>query len=562
MSLPKVISIYSRTSSCGKKTIALNVFLSYVKINPGMRVLIVDFLDPETLRYSLNKYGKSSFTSTDFLSEISDDILVNEALSIFEDQDQGSFLRILPSSGCLITLPDQKKRLEYRKNALFFRNTIDLLIFLLPVSIEENSISMNAILESDMIWIMTTEKYPEVSLTRSAIQNFFNFLTKPTLLLFNKIKPPLLLTKLDRFREDLEKKIRQPIWYLIPWLEELNNFSNEGIFQIENPDSTVNEIFKEINDLFQEFTASSRVQPDIKRDGEESPIALFFTDTVSGATMYYYFFGKAEDEMKNPALITAAMMSIAQMVSETAGRRGDLHFIDNGNVKIYLRKGKMVLGILYTPIENDQLVTLLSDCIQKFEKEFKDSIIDFSKTGRIGGFSKARELVEQIFEFYIFDIHTVSENLRTKILSYGTQKDLLHGDPEELFKEFAKNSLENEDIRFLLMLEFTSTHNARHNFLLELGLNPHKFKNQIEAKTGNLLCSCTRPPEYVQIQAYDALAILSLPEKLKPTARALFTSNVLSPETAAKITKRDEIIELQCLEELRKLGYVRLISPE
>ena len=134
MSLPKVISIYSRTSSCGKKTIALNVFLSYVKINPGMRVLIVDFLDPETLQYSLNKYGKSSFTSKDFLSEISDDILVNEALSIFEDQDQGSFLRILPSSGCQISIPDQKKRLEYRKNALFFRNTIDLLIFLLPIS--------------------------------------------------------------------------------------------------------------------------------------------------------------------------------------------------------------------------------------------------------------------------------------------------------------------------------------------------------------------------------------------------------------------------------------------
>ena len=562
MSLPKVISLYSRTSGCGKKTIALNVFLSYVKVNPGMRVLIVDFLDPETLRYTLSKYGNSSFTSTDFLNEISDDILVNEALSIFEDQDQGSFLRILPSSGCSISLPDQKKKLEYRKNALFFRNTIDLLIFLLPVNIEENSISMNAILESDMIWLVTTEKYPEISLTRSAIQNFFNFLTKPTLLLFNKVKPPLLLTKLDKYREELEKKIRQPIWYLIPWLDELNNFSNEGIFQIENPNSRLNEIFEEINELFQEFTASNRIQLDRKRNGEESPIALFFTETLSGSTMYYYFFGKAEDEMKNPALITAAMMSIAQMVSETAGRQGDLHFIDNGNVKIYLRKGNMVLGILYTPIENEQLVTLLSDCIQRFEREFKDAIIDFSKTGKIGGFSKARNLVEQIFEYYIFDIHTVSEVLRTKILSYGTQKDLLYGDPEELFKKFARNFLESEEIKFLLMLEFSSPHNARHTYLLELGLNPRKYKIEIEEKTGSELCSCTNPPKYVQIQAYDALAILSLPEKLKPTARALFTSNVLSPETAAKITKRDEVIELQCLEELRKLGYVRLVSPE
>ena len=59
MVIPKVISIYSRTPSCGKKTIALNVFLAYASSKPGHRILIVDFSTTEKLRYTLQGYGKS-----------------------------------------------------------------------------------------------------------------------------------------------------------------------------------------------------------------------------------------------------------------------------------------------------------------------------------------------------------------------------------------------------------------------------------------------------------------------------------------------------------------------
>jgi hypothetical protein len=39
---------------------------------------------------------------------------------------------------------------------------------------------------------------------------------------------------------------------------------------------------------------------------------------------------------------------------------------------------------------------------------------------------------------------------------------------------------------------------------------------------GGKICECTEPPKYVQIQGFDALGLLDLPEKLRPTVRALF----------------------------------------
>ncbi|MHA1974676.1 MAG: hypothetical protein ACTSW1_16895 [Candidatus Hodarchaeales archaeon] len=559
MEFPKVISVYSRVDSCGKKTLILNVFIDYAKRNPGNRIFIVDFSTTETLKYSLQKYGKSHFSSTDFLSEISDEILVEESLSVFEDKNQESFVRVLPSSGCSLNVDNIKSRFEYRKNGLFFRSLIDIIIFILPPSFEENTITMTAILESDMVWVLTTEKYPVFNLTKYVLKHFFTFLTKPILVFINMMKIPPSFNLLDTHISELEHRIRQPIFYSIPFIDELRDYADDGIYSLENPESSVNIIFREISEKFQELISSNGLASITENDLEALPVALFITDKSSGVAMFYYFFGKAEVEMKNPALITAALMSITQMVSETAGRKGDLHYIDNGNVKIYQRKGREVIGILYTRTESKELVKLLHKFMNRFENEFREAIKDFSKTGKIGPFSKARLLVEDIFEKYIFDIQTVSEELREKIIDFGAQKDLLHGDPEELFQTFVKECHE-EDVIKLIMYEFTTKHNSRHRFLLDFGINPRKSRREIEEKTGSKLCECTKPPEYIQIQAYDALAILSLPEKLKPTARALFISDILSPETAAKITKRDEKTELECLEELKKLGYVRLIS--
>lgn len=277
--------------------------------------------------------------------------------------------------------------------------------------------------------------------------------------------------------------------------------------------------------------------------------------------MYYYFFGKAEDEMKNPVLITAALTSIAHMVSETAGRRGDLRYIDNGNMKIVQRKGKRVIGILYSPVMTETLTELLFQYIQRFEKEFSEAIHDFSKTGKTGGFAGATKVVEEIFEPYVFDIDTVNEQLRQNILTYGAEMDLLRGDPEVLFHNYVQKFFSDPIVKDLLLYEFTTAHNIRHEYLLEIGINPRPFLHKLEDETGRKVCSCTEPPKYVQIQPFDTLGILALPEKLRPTIRALLTSNVLSPETSTEITKRDQDIELECLEELRKRGYVKRISP-
>lgn len=560
MATPKVISIYSRTPSCGKKTITLNTFLAYARSKPGLRILIVDFSITEKMRYTLLRYGKSHFTSIDFLSEISENILVSESLSIFEDEDEGSFVRVLPSSGCPITQSDLKEKAKYRINALFFKDTVDLLAFILPVSLEENSVTMAAILQSDMVWIVSSDKYPTVSLTKSTIQNFLSFLSTPTLLIMNMVKPPVVFGKLDHMLTQLESQLRHPVFYAIPWLPELNEFSDQGIFSLESPYSSINETFQDLSKKFQEITT----REDFRRPTDEAdatPIALFITDLESGSTMYYYFFGKAEDEMKNPALITAALTSIAHMVSETAGRRGDLRYIDNGNMKIVQRKGKRVIGILYSPVMNDTLTELLFQYIERFEKEFIEAIDEFSMSGKIGGFAGATEIVEEIFELYVFDVETVSEELRQKVLAYGAERALLGGDPEELFRNYVQENFTDPTVNNLLLYEFTTTHNLRHEYLLELGIDPRPEYRRLEGETGRKVCSCTEPPKYIQIQPFDTLGILDMPEKLRPTIRALLTSKVLTPETSTEITQRDQDLELECLEELRKRGYVKLVSP-
>ncbi|MCK4848317.1 MAG: hypothetical protein KAT16_04770, partial [Candidatus Heimdallarchaeota archaeon] len=552
---------YSRTPSVGKKTLGLNAFLQYAKKNPGTRILIVDFSLTEDLGYSLLKYGKSHFGSTEFISDISDDILVHESLAIHNDTNEGSFVRVLPSVGCQINDKDLKSKIQHRVNSLFFKDIIDLLVFILPASLEEGTITMAALLESEMVLFLSTDKFPSINLTKSTIQNFFNYLTVPTLLIINMVQPPILLNKIDSFLKKLENQIRGTIFYCIPWTQELHEFSDEGIFSLEWPNSKV-------NGVFQDFAENLETAIETRNLGIESsevialPQALFMTDRYSGETMYYHFFGTAEDEMKNPALITAALSSIAHMISETAGRRGDLRGIDNGNSYIDFQYGKRIIGILYSSTEDKTLSKLLLNFTNRFEKEFKDALTDFSKSGRIGGFSKAKKLVGGIFEDFIFDIKTVSADLRQRILDFQARSELTKIDPEEIFQSYVNENIMDMKIRDLLYLEFTTSHNARHDFLLQSGINPRSFQRRIEEETGRSICSCTEPPKYVQIQGFDALGLLDLPEELRPTARALFTSKILSPESAAKITLRDQSTELKVLEELRKLGYVRKLSPE
>ena len=134
----------------------------------------------------------------------------------------------------------------------------------------------------------------------------------------------------------------------------------------------------------------------------------------------------------------------------------------------------------------------------------------------------------------------MNEQLRQKILIYRSLKDQLRNDPEEVFRNFVIENKSDQSMIDLLFYEFLNPHNPRHEFLLELGINPRREYRVLEEKTGRKICSCTEPPKYIQIQAFDTLGMLSLSEELRPTVRALFASNVLSPETAAKITNRDQ----------------------
>jgi hypothetical protein len=205
---------------------------------------------------------------------------------------------------------------------------------------------------------------------------------------------------------------------------------------------------------------------------------------------------------------------------------------------------------------------LLLSFTNRFEKEFKSAITDFSKTGKLGGFSPAKTLVNEVFEEWIFEINTVNEQLRLNILSFQAKSDQMRIDPEEVFQNYVKANISEQSIHTLLEYEFSTRHNSRHEFLLELGINPRQNKHQIEEETGSSLCACTEPPKYVQIQGFDALGLLDLAEDLRPTVRALFASKTLTPQSAAKITHRSQEEEQKVLDELSKLGYVRKITPE
>ncbi|MHA2096660.1 MAG: hypothetical protein ACW98F_18750, partial [Candidatus Hodarchaeales archaeon] len=374
------------------------------------------------------------------------------------------------------------------------------------------------------------------------------------------IRPPMILEKVDTFLKKLENKVRGPIFYVIPWIQDIHDFTDQGVFGLETPHSGV-------NNIFHDYISKLRVAVEIRNLGSLEPKsitfpqALFMTDRYSGSTMYYHFFEKAQNEMKNPALITAALSSIAHMISETAGKRGDLLGIDNGNSYIDFQYGKNIIGILYSTKEDKTLSNLLLEFTGRFEEEFQEALVDFSNTGKIGGFAPATTLVNTVFEDWIFEIITVNSQLRENILNFRENSQQLRIDPEETFQNYVTENIADTDVHDLLFYEFTTSHNQRHEFLLNLGINPLYKKQSIEEEIGNSLCSCTEPPKYVQIQGFDALGLLDLPEKFRPTAQAFFTSKTLTPESASKITFRDQSTELEVLEELTRLGFVRKIIP-
>lgn len=557
----KVLSIYSRIPSVGKKTIALNLFLSQAKQLPSQRIFVVDYSTTEKLQYSLSKYEESQFSSMEFLINVSSDILVSEAVTVYENQENNSFLKILPSNGCIVPqTQDMKEKIDYRIKDLFFKDLIDILVFILPPNLDENSISTNAVLASEGIILVTSDKSPSLKLTKLILQKFFTFVNARISIVLNKYNPPL---NPERFYDKInlyEDQLGHRIFYSIPWSQGLYNFKDDGVFLLEDPSSEIHEIFTDLATKY--YTVETDTQIAEIDEDEESPIALFITEMDSGSTMFYYLFKSADkQEVKNPVLISAAMTGIARLVSETAGRRGDLRYIDNGNVKIVQRKGKNLVGILYCKaisfesIENTFL-PVLNDFIKIFEEKYEKEIKEFSRSGLID-FPNAKTLVEETFESFIFKIDIIDPKLEKLVINYAINNNRVHDNPEEVFNDFLQTLELDQDLLKRISLEFTTQHNTRHEFLQnQMNINPYQQKLLDEPNLSKPLCWCTKPQIYIQVQPFDTLTLLSLPEDLRPTAQSMIISNELTAELASKLSDRTIETERKSLETLTKLGYI------
>ncbi|MFX0116300.1 MAG: hypothetical protein ACFFB3_17250, partial [Candidatus Hodarchaeota archaeon] len=263
-------------------------------------------------------------------------------------------------------------------------------------------------------------------------------------------------------------------------------------------------------------------------------------------------FGRSE---QNPALVTASMVGVANIVSESAGRAGELRLIDNGNMKILVQRGRRgTMGILYCTQTNSLLQDSFERFILDFEEDYQKEIAVLKRKGIVTELQGIKKLIEKRFGHFELHVITAKPELCEIIDEFAKDRGI--EDPDVAFREFLMQDLPEETIR-LLEYEFTVPHaHERHKALAEADIRPTPQRiKELEEEIG-YFCQCWLESE---IRPLDIFALLSLPENLQETAKALLRTGVeeIKPAIVAKETGRSQETELAHLEELVVLGFLK-----
>ena len=565
----KIVEITAMVSGCGRSTLALN-FAAASSWKRGKDVLLLDlsYGDPK-IRSAISKYGFGVHDTSSFVNlSVSLKDLIGGAIRI-PTSKQGSVL-ILPAPSKLSMLESEFNDTRSREELLNLQTrvdelkeaNIDLLVLTVPPYLLDSYLALNYLSLCDAVIIITTENPTHLRAAgRSRLKELFCCMNTRTGVIVNFFVPPSLPSTqmLEEREARIEKSLDAPVISSFPFIPEFIRFPIEGIAYIERheripPWNELLEVTDRLESSIHDLIHSS-IPPQPRTQVAVRPVALFVAEAISGRTIFSHFFGRSE---QNPALVTASMVGVANIVSESAGRTGELRMIDNGNMKILVKRGRhRTMGILYCSQSNNQLLETFEGFIKDFEDRFRKQISVLKRTGIVNELLNVKSLVEERFRDFEFHSTAVRPELVEIIEEFARERGI--DDPESAFQAFIKQDL-TDTTRELLEYEYTdpSAH-ERHKLLAEASIRPSPPRiKELEESTGHF-CRCWLKAE---IRPLDIFAVLSLPEHLHETARSLLRLSAagieeITPELSAKETSSSPEEELAHLEELAIFGYLR-----
>lgn len=562
----KIVAIIATTGGCGRSTLALNYAVAY-SWNRDQDALVLDlsYGDPK-IQWMAAKYGVGNQDASSFVnSSVNDESLLQGA--IFIPTSENRSVRILPAPSTLSMLAGEFDDTRSREELLNLqarvvnleKSDIGLLLLVIPPYLLESYLALNYMSLCDAVLIVTTENPAHLVATgRAGLKELFCCINARTGILINFFIPPSLPSpqNLEEREIRVERLLNAPVIACFPFLWEFIRFPVDGIEYVEKlPQETIwKEFFEVINhvesSVYDLLYSSTPPQP--RTDVAVRPAALFVAEALSGRTIFSHFFGQS---MQNPALVTASMVGVANIVSESAGRIGELRLIDNGNMKILVQRGRRgTMGILYCSQTNTQLQESFERFILEFEEGYGKEISVLKRTGIITELKGVEKLVEKRFSEFALHVIAARPELSNLIEEFAKEREI--DDPDVAFQEFLAQNLPSETIN-LLEYEFTIPHaHERHILLAEVGIRPDKQRiKELENETGHF-CECWLQSE---LHPLDIFALLSLPDNLQETAKAILRLGIdeITPEAIVKETGRPARTEQPNLEELVVLGFLR-----
>ncbi|MFX0117219.1 MAG: hypothetical protein ACFFB3_21920, partial [Candidatus Hodarchaeota archaeon] len=347
----KIVAVTAATSGCGRSTLALN-YAAAVSWNRDQDALVLDlsYGDPK-IQWMAAKYGVGSHDAASFVNpSISLEALLQGAITIPTSKNRS--VKILPAPSALSMLAGEFDDARSREELLNLqarigsleKTQIALLVLVIPPYLLESYLALNYISLCDVVLIVTTEHPTHlVAAGRIGLKELFCCVNARTGVILNFFIPPSLPSpQAQEERETVvEKRLSAPVIACFPFFWEVMRFPSEGIEFIERHNGgipwtdlleAINHLESSVNDLMH-----STIPPQPRTEVTVRPVALFVAEAISGRTIFSHFFGRSE---QNPALVTASMVGVANIVSESAGRAGELRLIDNGNMKILVQRGR------------------------------------------------------------------------------------------------------------------------------------------------------------------------------------------------------------------------------
>lgn len=562
----KIVAITATTSGCGRSTLALNYAAAY-SWNRDQHVLVLDlsFGDPKT-QWMASKYGIGSHNAASFVNpSVSLQNLLRGCVNI--PTSKNGSVRILPAPLTLSMLTGEFDDVQSREElmnlqsrvASLEKTEIALLILIIPPYLLESYLALNYMSICDVVLIVTTENPAHlVAAGRSGLKELFCCINARTGIIINFFVPPNLPSPqvLEEREIKVEKSLNAPVITCFPFLLELVRFPVDGIEYIErNHEGTPWNEFHEVANHLESSVNNlihSSIPPQPRTEVTVRPVALFVAEAISGRTIFSYFFGRSK---QNPALVTASMVGVANIVSESAGRAGELRLIDNGNMKILVQRGrKGTMGILYCTQTDTQLQEAFERFILNFEEDYPKEIAVLKRTGILSELKGINQLIEKRFSYFQLHVMTAKPELGELIEKFAENQGI--EDPDTAFRVFLEKKQPEEVIK-LLEYEFTVPHShERHKLLVETGIRPTPQRiKELENEIG-YFCQCWLESE---IRPLDIFALLSLPENLQGTAKAILRLGVeeITPELIAKEINSSSEDELSHLEDLIALGFLK-----